>query len=142
MEDFYSPDDAMHIAKGLVFIGQKVLIYRRDTNTKVFPLYLDLPGGVAEMGETPFGTFKREIFEEFGLIISETDIVYTKRYVSGFIEGEFDWFVVAKLDNDRENDIKFGDEGLEYMLMSLDDFITAKDGWPIFQQRSLDYIKH
>jgi len=54
-------------AKGLVFLGNKILVYRRDNKTSNLPLCIDLPGGGRENDESPFDSFKREIKEEFGI---------------------------------------------------------------------------
>jgi hypothetical protein len=34
-----------HGAKGLLYIQEKLLVYRRDNNTDIYPHYIDLPGG-------------------------------------------------------------------------------------------------
>ena len=52
----------------MVILGDKMLVYRRDLNTKKLPGYLDLIGGGREGEESPFDTFKREVKEEVGLI--------------------------------------------------------------------------
>jgi hypothetical protein len=62
-------------SKGLVYIGNKILAYRRDNQAPRDPLCVDLPGGGKEGDESPFDTFKREVFEEFGLLINESDII-------------------------------------------------------------------
>ena len=56
-------------AKGLVYIGNEILVYRRDNNTNSEPLKLDLPGGGRDGNESAFETFSREVMEEFGLEI-------------------------------------------------------------------------
>lgn len=42
--DLYTIDPKSHGTKGLVYIGDKLLVYRRDTNTDVYPLCINLPG--------------------------------------------------------------------------------------------------
>ena len=58
-KNIFSKERNFHGVKGLIFIGNKILVYRRDNNTDSFPLYIDLPGGAKELGESPFETFKR-----------------------------------------------------------------------------------
>ncbi len=140
MEEFYTYDPNSNGSKGLVFIGKKILVYRRDNNTKVYPLYIDLPGGGPEPKETPFETFRREVMEEFGLVINREDIMYVRKYESILEKGKFLYFPVAKLPSDVEPHIKFGNEGLEYMLMSLNEFVGLQDAWPVLQSCALDYI--
>ena len=140
MDDFFKYDPLTVGSKGLVFIGANVLVYRRDTKTDRFPLYLDLPGGGPEGNETPFETFKREVMEEFGLLIKPGNIVYVRKYQSSLEKGKFAYYPVAKLPAASAEKIRFGDEGVEYLIMSLHDYIAREDAWPIFQDRAGDYM--
>jgi 8-oxo-dGTP diphosphatase len=140
MHQFFAADTLLNGSKGLVYIGDRILVYRRDSNTKYFPLHLDLPGGGKDGDETPFDTFKREVMEEFGINIQPDDICYVRRYHSAMVEGEFAYFPVAKLSTQSESDIRLGDEGLRYTLMNIDDFIHAPDVWPGLQQKAKDYL--
>jgi 8-oxo-dGTP diphosphatase len=142
MIDFFQGDDNFAGTKGLVFVGEKTIIYRRDAKAPKYPLYLDVPGGGAEPGETPFDTFKREVKEEFGLDITPKQIVYSRRYSSSLNPNEFGWYAVAKLPHSLAKQIIFGDEGLEYMLMSLDEFLKRNDAWPAYQERAKDYANY
>jgi len=141
MDELYKYDSNSIGTKGLVFIGDNLLVYRRDANTTSYPLHLDLPGGGAEGTETPFDTFKREVFEEFGLKIEPENIVYMRRYPSVLRPGMSACFPVAKLSSEAEADIKFGHEGLGYMLMPITEYVVRTDAWPIFQERAVDYMK-
>ena len=140
MEAFFAYDPHCTGSKGLVFIGDKILVYRRDNNTKLFPFHLDLPGGGIENHETPFEIFQCETYEEFGLQIKRENIKYAKRYPSKRAN-IYTYFPVAKLPGEAESDIIFGDEGLEYMLLEFDDFLHRNDAWPVLIDRSLDYIR-
>lgn len=139
MEEFFKYDPQAGGSKGIVFIGDKILVYRRDNNTKLYPLHIDLPGGGPEPHETPYETFKREVSEEFGLTINCTNIVYVKKYQSSLDKGKNSYFPVAKLTYSEANNIHFGNEGIEYMLMSLKEFINLKDAWPVLQTRAEEY---
>ncbi len=139
MNDFFKGDDNFVGTKGLVFIGNKVLIYRRDAQAPKYPLHLDVPGGGAEPNETPFETFKREVKEEFGLDLTAEQVVYSRRYQSSLNANEFGWYAVAKLPEEQVNRIKFGNEGLEYLLMTLEEFLKQDDAWPAYQKRAEDY---
>jgi 8-oxo-dGTP diphosphatase len=141
MEAFYKHDGLAAGAKGLVFVGDQLLTYRRDEQAPIYPLSIDLPGGGANPGETPFDTFQREVKEEFGLKITPDDITYAKRYPSSFEEGKFTWFPVAKLPESAIAKIVFGNEGLEYVLMSLVEYLDCEDAWPISKERSANYVK-
>ena len=140
MDEFLQYDPLAAGSKGLVFIGDKVLVYRRDNNTKLYPLYIDLPGGGPEPYETPFETFQREVYEEFGLRIKKEDITYIKKYPSKLEPSKYAYFPVAILPPQAESKINFGDEGLEYMLLGLNDYLTRRDVWPVLRQRSQEYV--
>ncbi len=142
MDSFFKYDPQTMGAKGVVLIGDKVLCYRRDDKTDLYPLYIDLPGGGPEPGETPFDTFKREVKEEFDLEIKPEHIVYEKTYPSKIQKGKYAHFPVAKLPSSAEKDIKFGPEGLEYLLLSFEEFVSRKDVWPVLQDRAKDYAKY
>ena len=141
MDGFFIYDPLTAGSKGLVFIGNKVLVYRRDNNTKLYPLYIDLPGGGLEPNETPFETFEREVYEEFGLKIHKEDITYVKKYPGVTDTSKYAYFPVAKLPEEAEKKIKFGNEGLEYMVLELDDYFGREDLCPILRERSLEYVK-
>lgn len=140
MDDFYDKDPILLGSKGLVYIGEKVLVYRRDGNTDLFPFHIDLPGGRAELNETPFDTFRREVKEEFGLEVGQNDIAYVRCYQSTFEEDKKSYFPVAKLPKSAESQIIFGDEGTEYMIMSIEEYLARDDAWKLFQERTIDYI--
>lgn len=139
MGDFFKGDDNFAGTKGLVFVGDRIIVYRRDEKAPKYPLHLDVPGGGAEPNETPFDTFRREVKEEFGLVIKPHQVVYSRRYKSSLNPNEFGWYAVAKLPENRQNKIIFGDEGLEYSLITLDDFLQRQDAWPAYQKRAADY---
>ncbi len=141
MEAFFEFDPLSTGTKGLVYIGDEILVYRRDNNTSLWPLSIDLPGGGREDDETPFETFGREVYEEFDLTIPKDAIVYTKRYTSTIVEGKFGHFAVAKLGAEQKHHIRLGNEGIEYMIMTLPEYLDSNDAWPIFQERALDYQK-
>ncbi|MFA6294863.1 MAG: NUDIX hydrolase [Candidatus Paceibacterota bacterium] len=127
-------------AKGLVFIGDKILVYRRDDKTKKSPLCIDMPGGGHEGDETPFETFKREVKEEFGIEINKDDIVFCSPFQSFDDPNKISFFLVTKPLNFKESDIKFGDEGTEWLLMTPDEFIKRPDGIERQQKRVVEYL--
>ncbi len=139
MDAFCKFDPTSIGSKGLVFVGDKVLVYRRDDNTDDHPLELDLPGGGPEGSETPFETFRREVKEEFNLDIEEKHITYVRIYPSSLGNGRVAYYPVAKLPSSCEDKIRLGDEGKEYMLLSLDEYLRRDDAWDIFQERARDY---
>lgn len=141
-EDFFKLDSALSGVKGLVFLGEMILVYRRDEKTSFLPHAVDLPGGGAEPGETPFQVFARELREEFSLTVNEADVIYAKQYPSRLEPGKTAWFIAVQLDTDLYETIVFGDEGEEYWLMSITDYLELDDTWDVLQERTSYFIKN
>ncbi len=129
-------------AKGFVFIGEKMLCYRRDGKTTSSPFMIDLPGGRREGNESPFETFAREAKEEFGIEIKKEDIVYTKTHKSVVEPDKESYFFIAKLSSDFEDKIVFGNEGLEFLLLSVDDYLGRNDVIERHKPRLREYLQN
>ncbi|MBP6888340.1 MAG: NUDIX domain-containing protein [Candidatus Pacebacteria bacterium] len=127
--------------KGLVFFGEQILVFRRDTKTKNFPLKVDLPGGGKENNETPFETFAREVEEEFGLTVQREDVIYSKKYPSIFDDTKIAFFVVTKSNTHKKADVIFGDEGLEFFYTTPEEYILLTDGIPQQQIKVKDFLE-
>lgn len=141
MDSLHTFDAHTSGTKGFVFIGKQLLVYRRDGNTTNNPYKLDLPGGGHEGSETPFETFKRELFEEFGLHVKPADISYVRQYPSASDPSKHGYYLVAHLPENTYQNIQFGDEGTEYFLMAVREFIERDDAWPMMQARARDFIE-
>ncbi len=128
-----------HGAKGLVFIGNDILTYRRDEKTNSFPLQIDLPGGGREGDESPFETFKREVNEEFGINLQKEDVEFSC-VIQGIVEpNKKSYFIVTKpLPSDTR--IIFGNEGTEWMLMKPQEFLQRTDAIEGQQKRVRRYL--
>ncbi|MFA5163083.1 MAG: NUDIX domain-containing protein [Patescibacteria group bacterium] len=127
-------------AKGIVFLGDKMLVYRRDDKTSDSPLCLDLPGGGHEVSESPFATFQREVKEEFGLDIEGEEIEFSCTIPSVMTPEKKSFFIVAKVKNSGPEDIVFGNEGVEWFLMTPEEFIAHPDGIKRQQERVGQYL--
>ena len=141
-QDFYKKDEHCSGVKGLVYIGDKLLVYRRDYNTDKYPGCIDFPGGGKDGDETPFENYKREISEEFSINVDEDDIVYVRQYPSVSKKDKHVYFPVAKLETKAEGEIALGDEGLEFSLISEDEYLAMDDvAWPdVFKERVETYL--
>ena len=126
--------------KGMVFIDNKIIVIRRDNNTKIFPLCIDLPGGGREQEESPFETFKRELKEELNIDISKEDILSAYLYNDETYRDRLAFFVITKnLDIEKE-DVILGDEGLEFKFIKPEEFINLNDSVPHLQLEVRKYL--
>lgn len=127
-------------AKLALFLGdQLVVILRDDTPTIPFPGHWDLPGGGREAGEAPATCALRETAEEIGLTLLPADLTYGRRYDTA--EGVV-WFFAAHLPAARAGDIRFGDEGQGWELMTPAAYLAHDLAVPSFQTRLRHYLDH
>jgi 8-oxo-dGTP diphosphatase len=127
-------------AKGLVFLGDKILVYRRDNKTNNWPLNIDLPGGGREGDESPFDTFKREVKEEFGIDIEKNEVEFSCTVQSVIEPDKKSYFIVVKTLRFKSEDIVFGNEGIEWMLITPAEFINRSDCIERQQKRVKRYL--
>lgn|GEM_PF-636691 len=138
-KDIFNKNVVFNGVKGLVFIGEKVLVFQRDQGVE-FPMQIDLPGGGRENEESPFETFKREVKEEFNLEVREKDVQYAKRYPSVLFKDQFAYFIVVRSNSFKEQDIIWGKEGIDYFLLDPKEFVDLKNGVQRQQKRVADYL--
>lgn len=139
-EKIFEKDRNFHGVKGLIFIEDKILVYRRDNKTKSFPFYIDLPGGGKEEDESAFETFKRESREEFGISIEKENVTYAKKYTSAMDQSKESYFIVIKTYKTKD-DVNFGDEGLEYFLLKIEEYLQLNDSIPRQKEKVEEYLK-
>ena len=84
---------------------------------------------------------QREVMEEFGLEIKKQDIVYSDSRQSMMKPDQQSYFIVAKLPADFKSKIVFGNEGLEYLLITLDEYMNRNDAIKKSQERVLKYLE-
>lgn len=123
-----------------MFIDDKILVYRRDHKTNNFPGLIDLPGGGRENNESPFETFQREVKEEFGIIVNEEELVFSCEFQSIIDRNKKSFFIVVKTKRFSSADIILGDEGIEWFLITPEDFINRSDGINHQQDRVRKYL--
>lgn len=134
-------ENDFHGSKVALFIGDKLLVTLRDDFAHIpFPNVWDLPGGGREGSETPLQTLNREVMEEVGLTIPPEAIVWRQRYPSESRPQDHVFFYVAHMPAGTENDIVFGDEGQEWQLMELADFLALDRVVPSFAPRLRDWL--
>ena len=126
-------------AKVMIFLGQDLLVLRRDhAPGLVWPGMLDFPGGGREGTETPLDCAIREAREEVGLVLSPDDLRLAHLRDA---HGRRSWFFAAHLAKGRQTDIVFGGEGAGWQLMSQREFIAAPDAIPHFRVILETYLR-
>ena len=115
-------------AKILLFVGAQIIVLRRDEKPGLpWSGMLDLPGGGREGDESAEQCIRREVQEELGLILAESDL---RRIAERVTEtGRFLYFA-AVLPEGAEAQIVFGDEGQGWMLTPPDRFAASSEAIP------------
>ncbi|MEY2882621.1 MAG: hypothetical protein RL490_345 [Pseudomonadota bacterium] len=117
-------------AKLAAVLGDALLVYRRDDRPDIpFPGLLDLPGGGREGGESPAECALRELAEEFGITIPADRIHYHQHYLLG--DGvTVSHFLALTLTEAEVAAVRFGDEGQDWALLPIADYIADADAVP------------
>lgn len=130
-----------HGAKAAIFIGEDILIYRRDDDPEIpFANMLDFPGGGREGDETGAECVARETREEFGLSIAPEKFEYVEAYENWRKKGAAALFYVCSLPEETVHDIVFGNEGQDWQTIAVDEFLARRDAVPHLQKRLTGYI--
>lgn len=130
-----------HGAKIALFVEDQLLVYRRDDFTTIpFPNMLDLPGGGREDGESGVQCVLRETEEEFGIKIAASAVEFVEQYPNWRGAGAQALFYVGRLSKDQVAKIMFGDEGQDWQLMAVSDYLNSKEAIPHLQRRLREYI--
>ena len=119
-------DEDFHGVKAVVFIGEQVLLYRRDSHVRWGNMW-DMPGGGREGNETPEVCLARELHEEFGLDMSKADTLWRARF-PGMVRPDVSaWFFVLQFPAKAASKIRFGSEGQYWRLFSVTDTLALPD---------------
>jgi 8-oxo-dGTP diphosphatase len=128
-------------AKLAAFLGDEILVYRRDNKPGIpFPGLIDLPGGGREGSESPADCALRELAEEFGLIVPPARVHYVRRYEVSWNTGRPSFFLAIDLTAADIAAVKFGDEGEDWRLMPVADFLGHGEAIPHLQARLAHYL--
>lgn len=137
-----SDEPDFHGAKVAVFIDDQILVYRRDNKADIpFPDMLDLPGGGREQGESGAECVARETFEEFGISIAMDAFELVQTYPNWRGTGHVALFFVCHLSPDILTDIVFGDEGQDWQVMPVAEFLASDRAVPHLQYQLQEYLK-
>lgn len=138
------------IDKRFDFFGAKIAllkddyilsILRDDIPTIPFPNTWDLPGGGREGEETPFDCVQREVFEELGITISKDSISWAKVYPGMVDPNKESVFMVGEIIQDQIDQIVFGDEGQDWKMMPVTDFLKDDQVYGSLKERLRDWME-
>lgn len=129
-------------AKVALFVGDKLVVILRDELPGLsFAGHWDLPGGGREGAETAFECVVRECEEELGLVLRQQDVVWTRAFSNAVTGNGNVWFFVAKLPAKAAGQVRFGDEGQRWSLMSVQAYLAHPMAVPAFQDRLRMWMK-
>ena len=127
--------------KVALLVEKSILVVLRDNKPDIpWPNMWELPGGGREGIETPPECLQREVWEELGLTLKEESIIWSRIYPSILDKDRLAIFGVAQISQKQYQEICFGDEGQEFKLMPIEDFIKAEGVIPQLQERFKDYL--
>lgn len=127
--------------KAALLVEQSILVILRDNKPAIpWPNMWELTGGGREGLETPLECLRREVWEELGLILKEKSIIWSRIYPSMLDKDRSAIFVVVQISQEQYQEIDFGDEGQEFKLMPIEEFIKAEGIIPQLQERFKDYL--
>lgn len=125
-----------HGAKAAILVGGRLLTVLRDDLPGIdWPAWWDLPGGGREGSETPEQTVLREIREEVGLDLPATTLGWRRSFASGTRPGLTSWFFGIRLGAQHRDRITLGDEGQEWRLVAVGDFLDNARAIPFLKER-------
>lgn len=131
-------DEDFNGAKVALFVGEEVLIIRRDDRTDIpFPNMWDFPGGGREGQETPFETMARETREEVSLHVPKGAVIWERQFQPNDIPV---WFFVARLPGSAAAQIVLGDEGQAWRLVAPESFLTMDSTIPSLVSRLREWM--
>lgn len=129
------------MSDGCDFIGTKLLLVqgdslltclRDDFDHIPFPAHWDLPGGGRDGVETPMDCGLRELHEEFGLHLPPARLT-AHRFPSWSRPDHASWLLSGQITRAEIAAIRFGDEGQEWRMMPIADYLAHPRAVPHFK---------
>lgn len=125
-------------AKLAILVGDRlVAILRDDIATIPFPNHWDLPGGGREGDETPVETVLRETQEEIGISFAPGDLIWSEAYP---VDAATEWLFVTEQPHFTPDQVRFGNEGQYWRLVTIDWFLCKARAVPHQPGRLRNYV--
>lgn len=119
----------------LTHAGRLAALLRDDFAHIPWPGHWDLPGGGAEPGETPAGCALRELVEELGLRLPRTRLDAGMSFPAGQYPERRSWLFHARLTEGEIRSMRLGDEGQDWRMMPIAEFLDHPKVVPYFPDR-------
>ena len=130
-----TPETGFIGAKLVLTHAGRLLTCRRDDFDWIpYPDHWDLPGGGAEPGESPIACALRELREEFGLELPP-ERLRGRVFPAQARPDRVSWLFQGRLTPAEIAAIRFGDEGQEWRMMPVAEFIAHPRAVPHFRSR-------
>lgn len=124
-------------AKAALFLGEQLLTYQRDDRPGLpWAGLWDLPGGGREGEESAEDCLLRELFEEFGLQLPPSRLIWRRVFPSMLDAARPSVFFGGRVSAEEIAGISFGDEGQGWDLMPVADFLDHATAVPEMQRRA------
>jgi 8-oxo-dGTP diphosphatase len=115
-----------------------IVILRDNIPTIPWPGHWDFPGGGREGDETPLDCALRELREELSLVLPPDAICWEIAQPNA--TGKTTWFFVARVDDLDLSLLQLGNEGQEWRLMGINQYLDHELTIPSLRTRLLQWI--
>lgn len=112
--------------------GDMLTHLRDEIDSIPFPGHWDLPGGGREGDETPMQCGLRELHEEYGLTLPPERLT-ARAFPSMSRPGLSSWLLVGNITDSEIGAIRFGNEGQDWRMMPVTDYLTHPRSIPAFR---------
>lgn len=127
-------------SKLALFLGPELVVILRDDKPDIpWPGHWDFPGGGREGAESPLDCALRETSEEIGLALTPEQVSWGTSYLRP--HGRV-WFFAAHQPAWRVDDLRLGDEGQEWRLMSPETYCNHPLAVPHFAEQLSQYLAY
>src|ERR1700691_3324536 len=124
-----------------LIVGNKlVVIQRENVPGLAFAGLWDFPGGAREDHETPVQCAIRETKEELGLNLDSNLIEWQSKHPAMQNPNLVAYFMVYKITDEGLRNIKFGNEGQGWKLISITNFMESSDVVEPLKDRLQNYL--